>query len=79
MADILTESQIVEIQDNFAIVDSDGDGVIKTSEFGKLLRMLGQNPTDAEIQVSRQTVYWKYFNCVILLGPPQQSVKSNLV
>ena len=56
MADILTESQIVEIQDNFAIVDTDRDGVIKTSEFGKLLRLLGQNPTEAEIQVSRQCV-----------------------
>ena len=51
MADFLTESQIGEIQNAFSAVDSDTDGIILTSELGTLLRLLGQNPTDAELQV----------------------------
>ena len=52
MADILSESQIGEIQEAFSAVDSRRTGEIKTSDLGRLLRMLGQNPTDAELQVS---------------------------
>ena len=32
--------------------DSDKDGVINGKELGKVLRHIGQNPTEAEIQVS---------------------------
>ena len=52
MADILSESQIGEIQEAFSAVDARRTGEIKTSDLGRLLRMLGQNPTDAELQVS---------------------------
>ena len=30
--------------------DKDGDGTITTSEFGVVMRSLGQSPTEAEIQ-----------------------------
>jgi len=50
MADFLTESQIGEIQKAYNTIDTDTDGIILTSELGNLLRLLGQNPTEAEIQ-----------------------------
>ena len=52
MADFLSETQICEIQDAYNSIDTDADGIIVTSELGTLLRLLGQNPTDAELQVS---------------------------
>ena len=52
MADILSESQIGEIQKCFSAVDTDADGIVRTSDLGKLMRRLGQNPTDSELQVS---------------------------
>ena len=58
MADFLTESQIGEIQKAYNAIDTDTDGIILTSELGNLLRLLGQNPTEAEIQV-------RYFFLVI--------------
>ena len=52
MADILSEAQIGEIQKCFSAVDTDADGIVRTSDLGKLMRLLGQNPTDSELQVS---------------------------
>ena len=52
MADILSEAQIGEIQKSFNAVDTDADGIVRTSDLGKLMRLLGQNPTDSELQVS---------------------------
>ena len=51
MADFLTETQIGEIQNAYNAIDTDADGIIATSDLGSLLRLLGQNPTDAELQV----------------------------
>ena len=56
MADLLTEFQIGEIQKAYKQVDLDSDGVILTSDLGPVLRLLGQNPTDAELQVSSHSV-----------------------
>ena len=38
-------------QKAYNTIDTDTDGIILTSELGNLLRLLGQNPTEAEIQV----------------------------
>ena len=50
-AECLTEEQIGEFQDAFFIFDTDHDGVINPKELGAVLRQLGQNPTEAELQV----------------------------
>ena len=50
MADQLTEEQIAEFKEAFSLFDKDGDGTITTKELGTVMRSLGQNPTEAELQ-----------------------------
>ncbi len=45
------EDDIARLMKAFNLHDSDGDGLISTAELGKVLHTLGQNPTDAELQV----------------------------
>ena len=49
-----TEEQIAEFKEAFSLFDKDGDGTITTKELGTVMRSLGQNPTEAELQVRRQ-------------------------
>ena len=46
----LTEQQKEEFKEVFSLFDKDGDGTISTKELGTVMRTLGQNPTDAEIE-----------------------------
>ncbi|KAG8805834.1 hypothetical protein FRC17_005306, partial [Serendipita sp. 399] len=39
-----------EFKEAFSLFDKDGDGTITTRELGTVMRSLGQNPTEAEIQ-----------------------------
>ena len=50
MAADLTDEQIAEFKEAFALFDKDGDGTITTKELGTVMRSLGQNPTEAELQ-----------------------------
>ena len=50
MADQLTEEQITEFKEAFSLFDKNGDGTITTKELGTVMRSLGQNPTEAELQ-----------------------------
>uniref|UniRef100_K3XLP3 EF-hand domain-containing protein n=1 Tax=Setaria italica TaxID=4555 RepID=K3XLP3_SETIT len=50
MADQLTDDQIAEFKEAFSLFDKDGDGCITTKELGTVMRSLGQNPTEAELQ-----------------------------
>ena len=50
MAYRLSEEQIGQIIDAFNTVDTDRDGVIAASHLGKVLKLLGENPTDADLQ-----------------------------
>uniref|UniRef100_A0A8D2JFL3 EF-hand domain-containing protein n=1 Tax=Sciurus vulgaris TaxID=55149 RepID=A0A8D2JFL3_SCIVU len=47
---ILTEEQIAEFKEAFFLFVKDSDGTITTKELGTVMRSLGQNPTEAELQ-----------------------------
>nr|XP_002160750.3 calmodulin-A isoform X1 [Hydra vulgaris] len=46
----LSEEQIAEFKDAFALFDKDNDGAISSKELGAVMKSLGQNPTEAELQ-----------------------------
>nr|UPU99502.1 jGCaMP8s [synthetic construct] len=50
LPDQLTEEQIAEYKEAFSLFDKDGDGTITTKELGTVMRSLGHNPTEAELQ-----------------------------
>ncbi|KAG2467128.1 calmodulin-like [Polypterus senegalus] len=50
MADQLPPEQIAEFREAFALFDKDGDGTITSKELGTVMRALGQNPSEAELQ-----------------------------
>ncbi|KII85394.1 hypothetical protein PLICRDRAFT_31633 [Plicaturopsis crispa FD-325 SS-3] len=50
MADQLSRAQSEEFKEAFSLFDKDGDGTITTKELGTVMRSLGQNPTEAELQ-----------------------------
>ena len=39
-----------EFKEAFSLFDKDGDGTITSKELGTVMRSLGQNPTEAELQ-----------------------------
>uniref|UniRef100_A0A3B5LG71 Calmodulin 1b n=1 Tax=Xiphophorus couchianus TaxID=32473 RepID=A0A3B5LG71_9TELE len=43
-------SDPAEFKEAFSLFDKDGDGTITTKELGTVMRSLGQNPTEAELQ-----------------------------
>lgn len=45
----LDETQIQEFKEAFSLFDKDGDGTISTKELGTVMRALGQNPTETEL------------------------------
>ncbi|KAF9870834.1 hypothetical protein CkaCkLH20_11733 [Colletotrichum karsti] len=50
IADSLTEEQVSEFKEAFSLFDKDGDGQITTKELGTVMRSLGQNPSESELQ-----------------------------
>lgn len=50
MADTLDEDNIAQYFYTFERFDKNDDGTIKTKELGTVMRSLGQNPTEAELQ-----------------------------
>ena len=46
----LREDQITELKEAFSLFDADGDGTIDTRQLGTVMRSLGQNPTERELQ-----------------------------
>ena len=47
---ILNDEKISELNEAFKIFDKDKDGYITTKELGDIMKALGQNPSEAELQ-----------------------------
>ncbi|WOL19637.1 calmodulin-1-like [Canna indica] len=54
--DILSQDQITEFQEAFCLFDKDGDGCITLDELATVIKSLGQNPTEEELQEMIQEV-----------------------
>jgi len=50
MADQLSEEKLAEFKEAFQLFDKDGNGKITVDELGTVMRALGNNPTEAELQ-----------------------------
>ena len=46
----LSQEQIQSLKDVFDLFDKDKSGSISTAELGDVMRSLGQNPTESELQ-----------------------------
>lgn len=45
----LTEDQKADLKEAFALFDADGDGKITAKELGSVLKAMGQNPSETEL------------------------------
>ncbi len=61
----MSQEQITEFKEAFSLFDKDGDGSITTKELGVVMRSLGQNPTEAELQDMVRTVGYIFLFCMI--------------
>lgn len=50
MVDELTDQQVKDFREAFSLFDKNGDGAISLKELGIVMRSLGQNPTEKELQ-----------------------------
>ncbi|XP_793110.3 calmodulin-alpha [Strongylocentrotus purpuratus] len=50
MVDQLTEEQIEEYKEAFAIFDKNGDGIITTKELGEVMTSFGESPNEGELR-----------------------------
>ena len=47
---VITPEQETEYREAFQLFDKNGDGTITVTELGTVMRQLGNNPTDSELQ-----------------------------
>ena len=55
----LSSDQIKRYSRAFHRFDTDRDGAINGKDLGKILRYIGHNPTEAEVQVDKSFIYNK--------------------
>jgi len=50
MAHLLSEEQISEFKEAFSLFDKDGNGAFSANDLGAVMRSLGRNPSEVELQ-----------------------------
>ena len=55
MSDYFSEEQLAEFSEVFNLFDKNGNHTIAANELGTVMRSLGQNPTEAELQEAVRT------------------------
>ncbi|XP_064621634.1 uncharacterized protein LOC135484256 [Lineus longissimus] len=63
-SDNLTEEQIAEYRETFALFDKDRDGYIHVNDMAPAIRSLGQNPTETEIAEMKVSADKEHTNTV---------------
>ena len=48
--EVYDEEEVEEVREAFHLFDIDRDGIITTEDLGRVMRSLGENPTEAELQ-----------------------------
>jgi len=68
MGDKLRQEDLNDIKECFTLYDKDGDGKISCQELGTVIRSLGMNPTEAEVEdISRNMIRGPTFGLPELL------------
>lgn len=50
MSHLLTEDQLLEIREAFSLFDKEGAGTIKATDFAIVMRSLGHNPSEEDLE-----------------------------
>lgn len=74
----LSEEQLSEFPEAFSLFDREGDGFISTKHIGLLLRTLGQNPTENQIQEIINELGKVKFNDFLKLMTRQKETDNEL-
>jgi Ca2+-binding EF-hand superfamily protein len=63
-----TEEQIAEFKEAFSLFDRDGDGTIDADELGTVMRSMGHQPTEEEIEdmIRQVRVLSRCFSSIIV-------------
>jgi len=60
-----TDEQLAEFKEAFSLFDRDGDGTIDADELGTVMRSMGHQPTEEEVEDMIREVrpyYYYYYN-----------------
>ena len=83
---ILKEDMILQCQEAFTQLDQNNSGLVGTKDLGNLLRALGINPTNEELQVNLKfhrrsfffLIYWNFSVCFFNLQDMTIQIDPNV-
>lgn len=72
-------SCVEEMLETFRLFDKNGDGYISSTELGDIMRSMGENPTDSQLQdmiaeYDNDGLHYFYYNPISIFTPPVVTV-----
>ena len=61
----LTDEEMDAFKETFMMFDKDGDGTVSTKELGAVMRSLGNNPTEEELEDMIDVRFWFYVMSIV--------------